>query len=94
MSVKTYFKGTSGIENPVDVDGKPIKVGDVLTFSWFDAVVVEHSKSPEDWDRYIHEPVFLVKAHKNGGLFAESLNPKHYLYLHDFKFKHCKNLTA
>ena len=36
-----YFKGGSGITNPVDVNGVEIKKGDILTHSWFEG---DHTK--------------------------------------------------
>lgn len=93
--IKMYFKGSSGIEKPVDVDGKEIREGDILTFEWFGTESTVLSKMPEkEREEYMHRPVIKVKRHPNEGLFGESIDPDNYLYMHDFRFKYTKNLTT
>ena len=88
--MKVYIGGCSGIKKTVDVDGRPIKEGDVLTFSWW----WEGSKNnPNEATREQMKPCLIVKKHHSGkGLYAEGINEK--LYNHDFTFRYTKNLTA
>lgn len=101
--VKVYLNGCSGVENPIDVDGKPIKEGDILTHTWFDEhgeqFCKEHNISPEQQMK----PTYIVKMHESGdGLFGEGLEEKRLsefsapskMYLHDFRFKETKNLSV
>ena len=74
-----YFKGTSDIASPVDLDGREIVVGDHL--SW------DHEDS-EDLAPWMLEPIFVVEAHPRGGLCGKGLNKP--LYLHDFRFKEAR----
>lgn len=88
MDKTVYFKGYSGIKDPVDVDGKIIYEGDTLTFSWWWEGSGRDSNNPTDEEM---EPCLIVKRHKSGGLFAEGIHKK--LYNHDFTFKYTKNLS-
>lgn len=97
MGIKMYFKGDSGIKNPVDIDGDEINEGDKLTTDYGDYEtymgfpIAEHRKN---------EPFYLVKKNDKGGFYAESIEPckgilagigkDNYFFLHDFRFKHCK----
>ena len=106
--MKMYFKGGSGIEKPIDLNGREIKEGDILTFDWFDCQnpindMRRKFTNMEEWtekqisDR-IHQPTFNVKRNKKGVLFGEGIEkPKHRhngrLYLHDFRFKYTKVLN-
>jgi hypothetical protein len=85
--MKMLFKGTSGIEKPVDFDGNEIEVGDTLSFDYLDKDLTE-----EKSERYKGKAIFIVKAHHSGkGLYAEGI--KLSLYLHDFRFKFCRIIT-
>lgn len=88
-----YFKGDSGIKDPVDMDGKPIKEGDLLTRDYGD----NEKYKIETREHYPTEPFYIVKINTKGGYFAESIKPyevflgdEKYFFLHDFRFKHCK----
>lgn len=96
--IKMYFKGDSGIKNPIDLNGNAISEGDILTRDYGDyesyGIVVR--------ENYPTEPFYKVKVNEKGGFFAESINPtdssilygdKVYLYLHDFRFKFCVKLS-
>lgn len=91
--MKVFFKGTSGIEKPVDINGVEIKAGDLLTWDFGDYESYMHKPIEE---KRKHDPFFLVEQHSSGkGLFAESIFPcmGYYdkkFYLHDFRFKYCK----
>jgi hypothetical protein len=101
--VKVFFRGCSGVVDPVDCDGRPIKEGDTLTHTWFD----EHG---EEWCKEYNispekqmEPTYIVKKHESGeGLFGEGIeekrlsefSPPSRMYLHDFRFKETKNLSV
>jgi hypothetical protein len=94
--VKIYFKGCSGIEKPVDVDGKEIVAGSILTFDWFEKVDYERSHEPSEEEK--QKPFYRVKKHESGkGLFAESIQVNKTLrsrfYLHDFRFKFTKRIS-
>lgn len=86
----------------VDVEGKEIKEGSILTFDWFDC------KNPiEDMRRKfahmatwtdekiaerINRPVYVVKR-KHYGLYGEGikdLGRGRRLYLHNYRFKYTK----
>lgn len=92
-----YFKGGSGITNPVDVNGVEIKKGDILTHSWFEG---DHTKffrehypnmTKEEIEVEVMKPSVIVKFNEeNKYFYAESINPDKYLYTHDFMFKYCK----
>lgn len=90
--VKMFFKGSSGIENPVDFNGSVIKIGDILTGDYHGVKVgiIGYSSSDDERVNLLDKPLYEVKGHQNGGLFAESINPEQYLYLHDFRFKYTK----
>lgn len=82
----------------LDVDGKKIREGDVLTYSWFDNEdpikdMRRKFSHMEDWsdakiNTEIHKPIFVVKKNEKRRLFGEGIHNK--LYLHDFRFKHTK----
>lgn len=91
--ITMYFKGDSGIKEPVDMDGKIIKEGDLLTRDYGD----NEKYKIKTQDHYPTEAFYLVKINANGGYFAESIKPyevflgdEKYFFLHDFRFKHCK----
>lgn len=91
--ITMYFKGDSGIKEPVDMDGKIIKEGDLLTRDYGDNEKYEIKTQ----DHYPTEPFYLVKTNSKGGYFAESIKPyeiflgdEKYFFLHDFRFKYCK----
>ncbi len=91
--VKMYFRGCEGIKEPVDVDGKPINEGDILTFNWWYESEME---GKEIEDKHL-KPYVIVKKHSSGkGLFGEGLKPSGITgglaYLHDYRFKETKNL--
>ena len=88
-----YFKGDSGIKQPVDMDGKKIKEGDLLTRDCGD----NEKYKIETLEHYLTDPFYIVKINSKGGYFAESIKPyevflgdEKYFFLHDFRFKHCK----
>jgi len=90
--MKMYFKGTSGIENPTDFNGKVIKEGDILTGDWFDNS--DHSwmkKTEQEMQIRFHQPTYKVKSIPGKGLYADGIDRD--LYLHDFRFKYCKILN-
>lgn len=85
--MKAHFMGCSGIENPVDANGKEIKAGDKLTWDFHDDYYKE--TRIEDW---MKKPIFLVEQHKSGnGLCATGIEKE--LYLHDFRFKYCEVIS-
>ena len=90
--VKMYFKGCSGIQDPVDVDGKSIVAGSILTSDWFEEVDYDRSSwEPSESEKM--KPIYRVKKHESGeGLFAEGMNGSR-LYLHDFRFKFTKRIS-
>lgn len=93
-NVKVYFKGCTGIKNPVDVDGKLIKEGDILTYNWW----YEQEMIGKETEKKHLEPYAVVKKHSSGkGLFGEGLKPigitGRLAYLHDYRFKETKNLS-
>jgi hypothetical protein len=82
--MKVYFRGCSGIEKPVDFNGKEIKPGDHLTWDFHDDIEVS------DW---MIKPIFVVEKHVSGkGLCARGIHEK--LYLHDFRFKYCETIEG
>ena len=81
--MKVYLNGCSGIKVPRDIDGTIINAGDQLTFDYGD------SDEVKDW---MLEAIFKVEAHESGGLCARGIHKE--LYLHDFRFKHCKVVNA
>lgn len=101
--VKMYFKGGTGIENPVDVEGNPIKVGDILTHCWFEddyvAFFREHiskSMTLEEIEMRVHLPNVVVKYNEKDKFFygeglktvSEFSDSKS--YMHDFRFQFTK----
>jgi hypothetical protein len=96
--MKTYFKGTSGIQNPVDINGAIIKAGSILTRDYADYEKYMHKPHPINYET---NPFYLVKEHISGkGLYAESIEiikdhsmPNARFYLHDFRFKNCKIIS-
>lgn len=96
--VKMYFKGDSGIKNPIDLNGNAISEGDILTRDYGDY----ESLGIGVRENYPTEPFYKVKVNEKGGFFAESINPvggtilegdKKYFYLHDFRFKFCVKVS-
>ena len=100
--VKVYFMGGDNIKNPVDVDGKEIKVGSILTTDSHGGALNRHfyDKFYPHWSeemiqKRINEPTYEVKKDENGCLFGEGLDiinglTESRLYLHDFRFKYTK----
>lgn len=100
--IKIYFKGGDNIKNPVDVDGKEIKVGSILTSDShgdaFDKGFYERfypTWSKEYIQERINRPLYEVKINDKGCLYGEGLDivNKHTgsrMYLHDFRFKYTK----
>lgn len=92
--IKIYFKGDSGIKDPVDMDGLQIKEGDYLTFDYGDFP----KYNMEIREDHPTKPFFEVKINERGGYFAESIKPydstlgEKYFFLHDFRFKYCKRI--
>lgn len=93
--ITMYFKGDSGIKEPVDMDGKLIKEGDILTRDYGDNAKYDIKTQ----DHYPTEAFYIVKINTKGGYFAESIKPcggilgeDKYYFLYDFRFKHCKIL--
>jgi len=87
--IKMYFKGDSGIKEPVDMDGNTIKEGDILSRDYGD----NEKHGIVTGGNYSTDPFYLVKINKNGGFFAESIEPvdpafdmDRYFFLHDFRF--------
>lgn len=94
--VKMYFKGDSGIKEPVDMDGLTIKEGDLLTTDYGDY----EKYNIEIQSHYPSNPFYVVKINGKGGYFAESIKPYEtflgddkYFFLHDFRFKYCKRIN-
>jgi hypothetical protein len=95
--MKMYFKGGSGIEEPVDFNGERIKEGDILTHSWFEgdylAFFKKHLNTTEEDDdkveKRVHEPSVVVKFNKEKGFYYGQGIDK-YSYMHDFMFKFTK----
>lgn len=87
-----YFKGDSGIKEPVDMEGKPIKEGDLLTKDYGDYP----KYNIEVREHYPTTPFYIVKINEKGGYYAESIKPfesalgNKYFFLHDFRFKYTK----
>lgn len=95
--MKVFFKGGSGIESPVDIEGNEIKAGDKLTTDYGD--YEDYMKKPIEESRK-HEPFYLVEQ-GDGFLFAQSievykgsLGSESKFYLHDFRFKFCKKINT
>lgn len=94
-NIQIYFKGDSGIKDPIDMNGNLIKEGDYLTRDFGDYQKYNIDIKPN----YVTEPFFIVKINKTGGFFAESIdtikddirNDKRF-YLHDFRFKFCNKI--
>lgn len=95
-----YFKGGSGIKNPVDVDGKPIKEGDILTHCYFqDDYPAFFTKHYPNWDNdkikeVTMKPSVIVKWNPDGFFYGEGFEEIGIFggkaYMHDFEFKHTK----
>lgn len=91
--IKIYFKGDSGIKQPVDMQGNSIKEGDLLTRDYGDYPKYDIKVG----ENYHCEAFYKVKINEKGGFFAESIKPcggilgeDKYYFLHDFRFKHCR----
>lgn len=91
--ITIYFKGDSGIKEPVDMEGNVIKEGDFLTRDYGDYPKYKI----EVKSHYSTEAFHVVKVNDKGGYYAESIKPcggilgeDKYFFLHDFRFKHCK----
>jgi len=69
--VKMYFKGDSGIKNPIDLQGNAILEGDILTRDYGDY----ESIGLKVGENYATEPFYKVKINETGGFYAESINP-------------------
>lgn len=96
--MKMYFKGASGIKEPVDIEGNKIEQGSILTSDYGDYETYMHVSPPEI---YKTRPFYVVKQKDNGDYYAESIDPikDHAMgdkrfYLHDFRFKFCKVLIS
>lgn len=96
MTVKMYFKGGKGILNPIDMDGKPIKEGSILTKDYGDYERIGLTVKTS----YATDPFYLVKWNDKGFFYAESFSffesaifGQSRFYLHDFRFKFCKCLN-
>lgn len=90
--IKVYFKGDSGITNPVDIDGRQINEGDYLTWDYGDnekyGIPFREGKDTK--------PFFQVKKNENGGFYAESFEIMCFgkpFFLHDFRFKYTKKIV-
>jgi len=95
--IKMYFKGDSGIKEPVDMDGNTIKEGDLLTRDYGD----NEKYDIKTQDHYPTEAFYIVKLNERGGYFANSIKPYEtflgedkYFFLHDFRFEHCKLILS
>lgn len=100
--IKLYFEGGKGIQNPVDVDGKPIYEGDTLTHCWFrEDFPPFFSKYYPNWDaekikNEVSKPSVIVKRNEKGILFGEGIEEKEFgrrNYMHDFEFKYTKKIN-
>jgi len=95
---KMYFKGGSGIKNPVDFNGVEIKEGDTLTHCWFDCDYIkffnEHIKITDisEIERRVSRPSVKVKYNSEQGFFYGD-GIKESSYMHDFEFKYAKIVT-
>lgn len=92
-----YFKGGSGIENPVDINGDEIQAGDLLTTDYGDNA---EYNIPEASEERKSKPFYLVEKSDKGFFFAQSIEfcthsafPESRFYLHDFRFKYCKKVN-
>tara|TARA_R110000822_G_scaffold25937_16_gene78509 strand:+ start:2344 stop:2868 length:525 start_codon:yes stop_codon:yes gene_type:complete len=93
-----YLFGGKGITNPVDVFGNPIHEGDILTHSWFEDDYVKFYNVQFDiWDSdkieaSVHEATYVVQYNVEKEYYYAT-GIKKELYMHDFRFEYCKNLT-
>lgn len=106
--MEMYFKGGKGITNPIDIDGKEIKEGNILSSDSFDPFFskefyTEHypNLSEEQILERKNKPTYIVKKDENGIFFGEGLDEisccldkSNRLYLHDFRFKYTKVLQS
>ena len=94
--VKVYFKGGEGIKKPLDYNGNEIKVGDILTHSYFydgnDKFFAEHYPNMTASEIYDlkHKPSVIVKWNDKGFYYGEGIDGDNKQYMHDFKFKETK----
>lgn len=94
--LKMYFKGGSGIEKPLDFNGDEIKVGDILTHSYFheniDEFFAKHypNMTSEEIHDTKHRPSVGVKWNDKGFFYAENIDGVSPSYMHDFMFKETK----
>lgn len=92
--VKMYFKGDSGIKNPIDLEGNEISEGDILTTDFGDYEKFNINVE----ENYKTDPFYKVKINNEGGFYAESIEictatiEPSYFYLHDFRFEFCLKL--
>jgi hypothetical protein len=99
--IQMFFKGGLGIENPIDADGKPIKVGDIITYDYFNEsgdMWYEgwRKRYRPEWTEeesleYRMKPCAVVRKHEKGFYYAEGLEISNTtfgtrLYFHDFRF--------
>lgn len=87
LKTKVHLFGCQGIQNPVDMHGEAIEVGDKLSWDFGDTFYKDNDRV-EDW---MKKPIFEVHAHKSGkGLCAKGIEKD--FYLHDFRFKYCEKI--
>jgi hypothetical protein len=79
------------------MDGLTIKEGDLLTKDYGDY----EKYNIERPSYYPITPFYVVKINEKGGYFAESIKPYEtflgedkYFFLHDFRFKYCKQIKT
>jgi hypothetical protein len=84
--IEIHLGGCKGIQDPKDMHGSTINVGDNL--SW-DYGCDYYQSDPDRIKPWMKEAIFIVKEHESGkGLCATGINKD--LYLHDFRFKFCE----
>ena len=105
--MKMYFKGGEGIPTPIDIYGKEIKEGNILSSDSFDPFFSTefYAKHYPNWSEEQilerkNKPTYIVKKNEKGIFFGEgideiscALNKSARLYLQDFRFKYTKVLA-